>query len=275
MAIRISHGRAETIGQMGLEAGKGEQKVTQQAQQLERDLTDANNASRIQAAQINASTAMNKAVMDAKNMREMAEFDSFMRAESGRRQIAWETEKIEMRQRHDFEMNIQRKDLENTMIMEQKTRKDAEKQVRTDALDKAKENGDIGPNEYSEAILSMEVGPEASRALFGQTSMEDVSSFGERARARTTRKAGIEAAKPESVAMRTADLITQIVDEVKNLTPETQEQVRKLVKTPNLPEAAAAEMLSKIRQEKEVLDAKNRTFRMAGPDYGSLGAFAK
>jgi hypothetical protein len=191
-----------------------------------------------------------------------------MRAESERRQIAWQIEKTESTQRHDFELNIQRKDLEEQLIMEGKQRKDAEKQVRITALDKAKENGDIGEQEYEEAILTMEVGPQAAESLFGKTSLEDMSSFSERGRARTARKTAIERAKPENVSERLDDITKQIIDEVRSLDPATQQETHNLLQSESFTEASGAAMLDTIKAKKDALALQKRQGITGGFAFG-------
>jgi hypothetical protein len=268
MAIRVSHARIEDVGRLGIEAGKGEQQVREQAQQVESDLQAASNASRIQAAQINASTAIQKAVMDAQNNREMQEFDSFMRAESERRQIAWRTEQVEMTQRHDFDMNIQRKDLENAMIMEQKARKDAEVDQKKQSLQKARENFDITDDQYKNALLSLDVGVNPAKALFGEGGEIGLMQTSTYKSELAKEKTAAERAKPESVAMRTADIFTQITAEIKDLDPETQAEARRLMKTPNLSEAAATGILDTLKAKKEVLAKEKRLGITGGFAFG-------
>jgi len=268
MAIRISHARADTAGQLGLEAGKGEQKVRQQAQQFEADLQSQADSSRIQAAKINADTAIQKSVMDDTNNREMQEFESFMRAESDRRQIAWRTEQVEMTQRHDFEINMQRKDLENQMIMEKEARKTAEVDQKKDALKKELDNHGISPDKYQELLLGLELGADMGRMLAGPSGEAGfMKSQREREKVMKIR-ATAERTKPENVAMRTADIITQIADELEGLDPETKAEADALIKTPNLSEAAALGILDTLRAKKEVLAKEKRLGVMGGFAFG-------
>jgi hypothetical protein len=252
MGIRVTHGKAETIGKMGLEAGKGEQKVRNQADQLERDLTAQNNSARIQAASISANASMQRAVIDAENSKSAMEFQSFMKAEADKRQMAWEVEKIELRQRHDFDLNIQRKDLENGMIMEQKARKDLELNQRKDALLKAKENFEITDEDYKAELLNLELGGRPGAQLRKELSLEGMAQ-GQSYQAQLAKeKTTAEAAYPENVAMRTAEVVDTIMAEVKDLDPETQAEARKLVQTPNLSETAAKGLLDTIRAKKQI-----------------------
>jgi hypothetical protein len=273
--IRISHARAEDVGAMGVEAGKGEQKVRQQAQRLEADLQAQSNAARIDAAKINADTAINMAVMDANNNREMAQFESFMRSESQRRQIAWETEKIELGQRHDFDLNMQRKDLENSMIMEKEARDKAELDQSKDALKKARENFEISEDDFNRENLNLDMGGRPGATLNKEATLEGMSQKQTYKAELDREKAASKRAEPENVAMRTADLITQVVAESKNMDAETKAEIQKLIKTPNISEAAVQRMLNDIRETQAAITKRNTTYRMAGPDYGSMGAFAK
>lgn len=275
MAIRVTYGRAEDIGKLGIEAGKAQGAVRNQALQLQADLANQETQSRFATAKIAANTVIQRSVIDASNRRELAEFESFMRAESERRQIAWQIEKTESTQRHDFGLNLQRKELEQQLIVENEQRKEAEKQVRVSSLDKALENGDIGEQEYEEAILSLQIGPEASRSLFGQTSLEDLSSFSERGRARTERKAAIEAAKPENVAARIADLSTQVRSESSNLDPETKKEVDTLLSSPDITEDAVKRMLVDIRDTQAAIKEEEQKqerirFQMFSQSMGSF-----
>jgi hypothetical protein len=248
MAIRVTQGKAEDIGKLAIEAGRGQGKVRNQALRLQSDLAAQETQSRFATAKIAASTAIQKSVIDATNRRELAEFESYMRAESERRQIAWQVEKTESTQRHDFDMNIQRKDLENQLIVENEQRKEAEKQVRISALDKAKESGDIGDQEYEEAILSMQVGKDVANTLFGGTSLEEMSSFSERGRARTARKTAIEEAKPANVAARVDSLKTDIINAVRGLDPATRQEASDLMDREDITEGALKRMLVDIKE---------------------------
>jgi hypothetical protein len=170
---------------------------------------------------------------------------------------------------------MQRKDLENSMIMEQKARKDLELQSKKDALKKERDNKGISEDKYRELLLGLELGADVGKILAGPGGeagfMESQQEKDILRRERAEAKRNL----PENVAMRTADLITQVVDESSNLDAETQAEVKKIVSTPNISESAVRRMLNDIRETQAAITEKNRIFRMVGPDFGSLGAFAK
>ena len=273
MAIRVTHGKISDIGRLGLEAGKGEQKVRQEAQQLERDLTTQSNNARLQAASINANTAIQKSIMDAQNMKELAEFDSFMRAESERRQLAWETEKIEAGQRHEFEMNIQRKDLENQMIAERDMRKEAEKDVKRNSLKKAREEKRITEDQLYEALLSIDMEISPAKALFGEGGELGIQQTSTYKSQLTEERKQAELNKPENVAMRVADRIQSVVEKSRRLDPETQKQVAELVSRPNVSEAAIIAMEKNIDESTAALDAQINAQRQMTSSARVMGSF--
>jgi len=255
MAIRVTHARIEDVGKLGLEAGKGEQAVRQEAQQLEADLAAQSNATRLQAASINASTAIQKAVMDAENNREMVEFTSFMRAESERRQIAWQTEKLEMAQRHDFDLNMQRKDLENQMIAEKDMRKQSEKDQKTEALSKARDNFEITDDQYKNAVLSLEVGVSPGRALFGEGGEIGLMQTSTYKSELAKEKTAAEFAKPEAVEQRRVtarrDMGETLLKSASHplLDTETRQEAQSIIDDPN---ATVAD----ITRANQVIEAK-------------------
>ncbi len=263
MAIRISHARAEDIGALGIEAGKGEQQVRQQAQRFEKGLQAQAQDAQLTAARINADTAITKAVMDAKNSREVAEFDSFMRAESDRRQMAWETEKIELKQRHDFDLNMQRKDLENSMIMEADARKKEETRIWMDALDKAEASGDISSDEHTEARLRRELGQSGS--LFSGGSLEEISSFSERAEARRKRKAAAGREEPEAVQSRIKQLSIKAIELSYELTPDQVKETQSQLDSSDVTEADITRMVQILDAAVEV--KKSQPFQTGGFSY--------
>lgn len=255
MAIRVTHARVEDVGKLGIEAGKGEQQVRQQAQQFESGLQAQADASRIQAAQINAETAIQKSVMDAQNNREMQEFDSFMRAESERRQIAWKTEQVELTQRHDFEMNMQRKDLETQMIAERDMRATAEKDMKKDSLKKARESFDITDQQYKDALLSLDVGTSPARALFGEGGEIGLMQTSTYKSELTKEKAAAEFASPKAVEERRVIAVKKAGTDLVNtathrlIDTETKKEAEALASNPD---ASVAD----IQRANQVIEAK-------------------
>ncbi len=164
MPIRISHGDVATFAQFGIEAGKGEQKVRQAA--------EAEAAARQQAAidaqatsdAIRASTDISKTVINARARQDAIEFESFMRGESAKRAIAWEQEKFELGNLHDFDMAEQRKEIENQLTISADMRQKSKTDSKRQALDDAFERGDITERQVADENLRMDLGLPASQS---------------------------------------------------------------------------------------------------------------
>ncbi len=169
MGIRITHGDVGTFAQFGLEAGKGEQKVRQAAGAA--DLARTREAAQAQqsAAAINASADINKAVVDANARREALEFQSFIEAESAKRSMAWDQEKIEIARQHDFQMSRERVEIENQMQTANELREKQKLEQRKSALDAAAARGEISPTEAQREKLRLDVGASSAFSpLFGK-----------------------------------------------------------------------------------------------------------
>lgn len=247
MAIRVSHGDVGAFLQFGREAGKGKQKANERDIQARRDLTlmTQDHQSRLQmsqieasltAANINAETAIHKSVMDANNQRQLVEFQSYMAAESQRRQIAWEVEKIELSQRHDFDMNMQRQEMEMVRVATDQQIKEQEKTQKLDALRKAYEDFSISESEYGQMVTSVELG---SRDPFGSVlaSGRAAEQLGALPREATiaTEKQEFEAAGPEATEERLHGYIKEVQKFTAN-DPETYKEFTDLLKDPDLTE---------------------------------------
>ncbi len=87
--------------------------------------------------------------------------------------MAWEVEKIEIARQHDFEMNIQRKDLENQLSMDKDARGKAELDNKMAALDDAVERGDIPPEDARQEKLRLEIGVSDRFSVLAPKSAED------------------------------------------------------------------------------------------------------
>ena len=92
------------------------------------------------------------------------EFQSFMQGESAKRAIAWEQEKTELRNAHDFDMLEQRRDIENQLKMADDQREKTKLQSKFTALDDAEERGDISPDDAQKEKLRLELGVAGSQS---------------------------------------------------------------------------------------------------------------
>ncbi len=153
MPIRITHGKVSTIAQFGIEAGKAEQRVRQN----EIDAKQQANALRINAD-------ITKTILNAQSRQEAMQFESFMRGESAKRAIAWEQEKTELRNQHDFDMLEQRREIENQLSIDSDSRQKSKLSTKLQALDDAVERGDITEGEAQREKLRLEIGVPGSQS---------------------------------------------------------------------------------------------------------------
>ena len=165
MAIRITHGDVGTFAKFGIEAGKGEQRVRQAAeaeitarQQMAIDAQATSDA-------IRASTDISKTVINAQARQDAERFQSFMQGESAKRAIAWEQEKFELGNLHDFDMAEQRKEIENQLTISADMRQKSKMDSKRQALDDAYERRDITEKQLTDELLRMELELPASQSL--------------------------------------------------------------------------------------------------------------
>ena len=175
IAIRVTHGKASTIAQFGIEAGKGEQRVRQEAEAQATARQQAQIDAQAAANALRASTDIQKTILNAQARQEAEAFQSFMQGESAKRTIAWEQEKIELRRQHDFDMGEQRRDIENQLKMTDDQREKTKLQSAFTAIDNAVERGDISSKEGNELKLKKELGATGS-SLFPKRDEKDVFS---------------------------------------------------------------------------------------------------
>ena len=173
----MTHGKASTIAQFGIEAGKGEQRVRQAAEtaQTGRQQAAINAQEAANSLRINAD--ITKTILNAQARQEAMEFESFMQGESAKRAIAWEQEKTELRNQHDFDMLEQRKEIENQLAIESDGRQRSKLDSKLKALDDAVERGDISPEKAQEEKLRLELGiPGSQSSLYGKKGKSNIIS---------------------------------------------------------------------------------------------------
>ncbi|KKM11034.1 hypothetical protein LCGC14_1721450, partial [marine sediment metagenome] len=164
---RITHGKASTIAQFGIEAGRGEQRVRQAAEAETNARQQAAINAQAEAGALRASTDIAQSVLNANSRREAMEFESFMRGESAKRAIAWEQEKTELRNLHDFDMLEQRRETENQLAIDSDSRQKQKTDSKIQALRDAHEQGQISEKEMNDEILRIELGiPGSQSPLF-------------------------------------------------------------------------------------------------------------
>jgi hypothetical protein len=137
MGIRISHGDVKTLAQFAVEAGKGEQKVRQAGEAAATQRTQMQIDAQLQSQAMNQQTDIDMAIMDAQNRRSAMEFQSFMGAESARRNMAWEQDKMEQMRQHDLSMLMTRKELESAYQMEQQQQEQSKLDRKIKAIEDA------------------------------------------------------------------------------------------------------------------------------------------
>ncbi len=81
-----------------------------------------------------------------------------MQGESAKRAIAWQQEKIELSNRHDFDLLEQRKEIENQLEVSADMRQKQKLDSKKEALNDAAERGDISLKEAEDEILRLELG---------------------------------------------------------------------------------------------------------------------
>ena len=164
MAIRVTHGKASTIAQFGIETGKGEQRVRQEAEAEANARQQIAANAQITATSIRARTDITKTILNAQSRQDAMEFESFMQGESAKRAIAWEQEKIELRNLHDFDMLEQRREMENQLAISSDSRQKSKLNSKLQALDDAVERGDITEDQAQEEKLRLEIGVPGSQS---------------------------------------------------------------------------------------------------------------
>jgi hypothetical protein len=175
MGIRISHGDVKTLAQFAVEAGKGEQRVRQageaavtQRQQMAQD-------AQLQAQNMRAQSDIDMAIMDAQNRHAAMEFQSFLGAETARRNMAWEQDKVEQVRQHDLEMLMTRKELESSYQMEKEVREKSKMDTQLKALDDAVQAGTISQAVADNEKLRIEIGVSGRQSeIFGDKDQADV-----------------------------------------------------------------------------------------------------
>ena len=176
MAIRVTHGDVKTLAQFAIKAGQGEQAV--------RAAGDASAIARQQAAsdtQLRAQTMrqqadIDMAIVDAQNRREAMEFQSFLGAETARRNMAWEQDKMEQVRQHDLDMVMTRKELESAYQIDKEQRERSKIDLQLQALDDAVESGQISQATADNEKLRIEIGVSGRQSpLFGEK--DEASAF--------------------------------------------------------------------------------------------------
>ena len=174
MAIRISHARVETTGKAAAAAGKGRQAVVERGVQVQQQAQARREQVQTFQAQRELDFRIKKFEADEKNRYETMEFQSFVAEEARRRQMAFDIEKIEMRQRHDFEMLEANKEAQNQYnnIKEFKKKQEAEQQHG--AVDKSVEQGHLDPDQGDREHLRIDLGVSgAHSSLFSKSQQEN------------------------------------------------------------------------------------------------------
>jgi hypothetical protein len=211
MGIRISHGDIKTLAQFAVEAGKGEQKVRQAEQAAVTQRQQMSQDAQLQAQAMRQQTDIDMAIMDAQNRRSAMEFQSFMGAESARRNMAWEQDKMEQMRQHDLDMVMTRKELESAYTLEQEQREKSKTDLKLKALDDAVESGTISQATADNEKLRIEIGVSGRQSeLYGEK--DEASIFAEllKDRATTTAPAPTAPAKGKAEYAKNAEGVRMV-----------------------------------------------------------------
>lgn len=247
IAIRITHGKVSTLARFGIEAGKGEQRVRQEAEAEKSARQRAAISAQAQASALRASTNIAQTILNAQSRREAMEFESFMRGESAKRAIAWEQEKIEGRNLHDFEMLEQRREIENQLSIDSDMRQKSKLNTKIQALDDAVERGDITEGEAQREKLRLELGvPGSQSPLFKKTGDVLGREIARQLRERDTQPTVPPEQTNSAALLELADLTT------------TSTEVRKDIKT-----ILATGDPVKIKHALDILTARQTSTRQA------------
>lgn len=178
MGIRISHGDVKTLAQFAVEAGKGEQKVRAAGEAAATQRTQMQIDAQLQSQAMNAQADIDMAIMDAQNRRSAMEFQSFLGAETARRNMAWEQDKVEQMRQHDLDMLMTRKELESSYQMEQEMREQSKTDAKLKALDDAVEAGTISRDEAEKEKLRVEIGVSGRQSeLYSTGKVDPMAAF--------------------------------------------------------------------------------------------------
>ncbi len=256
MSIRITHGKVSTIARLGIEAGKGEQKVRQEAEAQATARQQAAINAQAQANALRTSADITKTILDAQSRQEAMQFESFMQGESAKRSIAWEQEKIELRNVHDFEMLEQRRDIENQLEMADDQREKTKLNSKMSALDAAVERGDITEDQAQQEKLRLEIGvPGSLSPLFKKATGENAL------------------AKEFAASLRERDAATDIAPEQRNsarLLEISSSRTTSAEDRADIKRILAANNSEVIKNALDILEAKQLNLRQSS----SLGRAA-
>ena len=183
MAIRISHGDVKTLAQFAIKAGQGEQAVRQAGDAAAMARQQAASDTQLRAQTMRQQADIDMAVIDAQNRREAMEFQSFLGAETARRNMAWEQDKFEQSRQHDLEMVMTRKELESAYQMEKEQRERSKMDAQLQALDDAGPTSTGGTGQLSQATvdnekLRIQIGVSGRQSELYQTD-DEASAFAE------------------------------------------------------------------------------------------------
>ena len=163
----MSHGDIGTFAKFGIEAGKGEQKVRQEAEAEATARQQAALSAQATANALRAETDITKTILNAQSRQDAEAFESFMRGESAKREIAWRREKTELGNMHDFEREEQRKDIENQLAISADMRQKSKTDSKIQSLRDAHERGQLSEKQMNDEILRIDLGiPSSQSPLF-------------------------------------------------------------------------------------------------------------
>lgn len=174
MGIRISHGDVKTLAQFAVKAGQGEQAVREAGEAAATERQEISQQTQLQAQAMRQQADIDMALVDAQNRRSAMEFQSFLGAETARRNMAWEQDKMEQVRQHDLDMVMTRKELESTYQIEKEQRERSRIDLQLEALDDAVKAGRISQATADNEKLRIEIGVSGRQSpIFGGRDADD------------------------------------------------------------------------------------------------------
>lgn len=168
MAIRISHASIKDVATAGTQAGQAQREVMERKIQVQQQADTRRQQVQMMLAQKEMNFRIEQARTDDINRMETMKFQSFMGEEAKRRDMAFEYEKVEMRNRHDFEMIEANKEAQNQYTMQKEFRATQKTDAQKKALDDAHAQGRITDDDLYNEKLRIDLGISGSQSKLYQ-----------------------------------------------------------------------------------------------------------
>jgi len=227
-------------------SGVGEERARQAEQQ-------SNINAQLQANQMRINADREMAVIDAQNRRDAMQFQSFLTAESAKREMAWEREKVELSQRHDFDMLEQRKDIENQFALESELKDRAKINSKFTALDDAVKRGDISKEDSAKEKIRLQLELPPSASPFAAKSKDAMDEF---IKQLTEKKSTDTPVYEKAIVPPQTKVASELAKSLSSpdFTEEDKKEIKEVLKRGNPTE---------IQQANEIIQAKKRSIEWA------------